>query len=160
MTKKRAQMMEIFMDLDKNHDNFVDRKDLIKYYGMLSQIKGASVTPQYKCKQGHKMEIIEHNMNFEVNEKVKLNFNQSVENRQSGFIEYNGKKATIIGEYNDNSKVQSCKTEDDQTHYFPIQNYGKLDSPIHPGEKVKCCHDKECEDKPEKNKDNLFMAGK
>ena len=36
MIKKRAQMMEIFMDLDKNHDNFVDRKDLIKYYGMLS----------------------------------------------------------------------------------------------------------------------------
>lgn len=53
--KKRSQMMEIFMDLDKNNDNFVDRKDLIKYYGMLSQIKGASVTPQYKCKQGHEM---------------------------------------------------------------------------------------------------------
>lgn len=60
MKKKRAQTMELFMDLDKNNDNFVDRKDLIKYYGMLHRIKGASVIPQYKCKQGHKMKIVVH----------------------------------------------------------------------------------------------------
>jgi hypothetical protein len=29
------------MDLDKNNDGFLDRKDLLKYYGLLKQIKGA-----------------------------------------------------------------------------------------------------------------------
>ena len=50
--------MELFMDLDKNNDNFVDRKDLLKYYGMLPQIKGASVEPQYICRKGHPMTIV------------------------------------------------------------------------------------------------------
>ena len=36
LRKRRAQTMELFMDLDKNNDNFVDRKDLLKYYGMLT----------------------------------------------------------------------------------------------------------------------------
>jgi hypothetical protein len=33
--------MDLFMDLDKNNDGFLDRKDLLKYYGLLKQIKGA-----------------------------------------------------------------------------------------------------------------------
>lgn len=51
MKEKRGLVMELFMDLDKNNDNFVDRKDLIKYYGMLKRIEGASVEPKYKCKR-------------------------------------------------------------------------------------------------------------
>lgn len=59
-TEKRAMAMELFMDLDKNNDNFVDRKDLIKYYGMLKQIDGASVEAKYKCRRGHPMIVITH----------------------------------------------------------------------------------------------------
>ena len=60
LTEKRAMAMELFMDLDKNNDNFVDRKDLIKYYGMLKQIDGASAEAKYKCKRGHPMIEIIH----------------------------------------------------------------------------------------------------
>ena len=81
LKKKRAQTMELFMDLDKNNDNFVDRKDLIKYYGMLHRIKGASVTPQYKCKQGHPIKIVVHDQNYEQKEKVKLGFSLTTENK-------------------------------------------------------------------------------
>lgn len=74
LKKKRSQTMELFMDLDKNNDNYVDRKDLLKYYGMLTRIKGASVIPQYKCKQGHEMKIVVHDQNCNVDEDVKLGF--------------------------------------------------------------------------------------
>lgn len=52
--------MELFMELDKNHDNYVEMDDLQKYYGMFHRIKSASVVPQYKCKKGHEMKIVEH----------------------------------------------------------------------------------------------------
>lgn len=45
MKKKRAQTMELFMELDKNNDNYVERTDLLKYYGMLHRIKQASLVP-------------------------------------------------------------------------------------------------------------------
>lgn len=65
-------------------------------------------------------------MNYELNEKVKLKFKQSVENKQSGYTKYNGKdgngtEATILNLYNDYSKEQACRTHlDDATHYFNI----------------------------------------
>lgn len=89
--------MELFMDLDKNNDNFVDRKDLIKYYGMLQRIKGASVVPQYKCKQGHKMKQIVHDQNFKLKEKVRLGFKLTTENKQNGWYKFNKQIGEIFG---------------------------------------------------------------
>lgn len=153
------------MDLDKNHDNFVDRKDLIKYYGMLCQIKGASVKPVYKCKKGHDMIPIVHDMNFERKEVVNVKFKKNKQNRQADYLKYNGTKATILNAFNEGSNEQSCKTNDGNTHYFNIVNYGKVcteDDEIlpNPGEPVVCCHDKECPDKPKDRKQSFIFCPK
>lgn len=74
MTRKRAQVMELFMELDKNNDNFVERADLLKHYGLLHRIKEATVVPQYKCKYGHPMKIVVHDKNFKANDQVKIGF--------------------------------------------------------------------------------------
>jgi Ca2+-binding EF-hand superfamily protein len=48
---RRSDVMELFMELDRNNDGYVDRKDLIKNYHMLEQIKGVK---RLRCMKGHK----------------------------------------------------------------------------------------------------------
>ena len=89
MKKKRAQTMELFMELDNNNDNFVDRKDLVTCYGMFHQIKAASMVPQYKCKKGHKMKIVVHDQNFKHKDIVKIGFKQTNDDKKDDLFKYN-----------------------------------------------------------------------
>lgn len=142
-------MFELFMDLDKNNDNFVDRKDLIKYYGMLQRIKGASVETQYKCKNGpgHRMIKIVHDQNCAIKEKVRLGFTKE-DMKAYGYKKYNGTIAEVRSDYNSQYKEQFIKCHDNSEQYFKPWHYVKVDSPIHPGKEVFCCADKGCVDKP------------
>ena len=58
LQERRADVMELFMELDQNNDGYVDRKDLLKNYHMLDQIIGATSMIERnklktKCKMGH-----------------------------------------------------------------------------------------------------------
>jgi hypothetical protein len=84
--------MELFIELDNNNDNFVDRKDLIKQYGRMTQIKGAAVDPIYECiKCKSPMEKILHDSNFKINEIVKINFKRTLDNKE--YFKYAEKEA-------------------------------------------------------------------
>merc|ERR1711924_314474 len=104
---KRAMAMELFIDLDKNNDNFVDRKDLIKYYGALKRIEGASVEPQYKCTRGHTMVEATYNQDLKIMQRIILGFKPTNENKLANLTKYDKKVAEIAGPYK-YGKISRC----------------------------------------------------
>ena len=105
------------------------------------------------------MKIVVHDTNTELREKVRLGFKLTTENKENGWYKYNGTEGEIFGNFNQsyNEQVMKCLS-DESIQYFRGQHFVKMDSPLNPGEKVVCCQDKECPDKPVDKKQTFIFC--
>lgn len=88
------------------------------------------------------MKIVEYDTNFKPGSKVKIGFEQTKENKNSGLFKYNQSYGEYVTKNGPDEHVIECK--DNTKQYFKTVNIIEESCDLLPGENIVCCQDKEC----------------
>lgn len=102
------------------------------------------------------MIIVVNDKNFTKGEKVKVGIQNNKDNKS--FMKYDGTLAIITSIEGENS--YRCKMNDDTQITLMDKHVQKLECPLVPGEELKCCQDKECDDVPIEGKQTFIFCEK